>query len=248
MNIVLCDDELIYLDTISHQILTWAENNKIKEKVFIKEYSSSEDLLEAWDNGMSIDAVFLDIQIPGEISGMDLAKAIYDHDEYIPIVFITNYEEYACDGYCVNAIRYLRKPVSLRDISVCMDIIWRRWQSGQERFVTLTTGTQSVHIAIRTIVYAEVTSHMIHIFTSDDIGQYTIRSTMDDLESKLPDEDFIRCHKSYLVNLRYIRKYRNNWLTLASGKQIPVGRKYTSQFVCKLQKYYQEGDKNVGHN
>ena len=124
MQVVICDDELVYADSIRRSVERWAQETRRLDKIFVKVFSSSEDLLETWSNGMVIDLLFLDIQIPGELSGMEAAKEIHGKDEYIPIVFITNYSEYAFEGYSVNALRYLRKPVSQQDIDTCMNIAW----------------------------------------------------------------------------------------------------------------------------
>lgn len=245
MHIVICDDEASYCDSLYRQILAWAKTREAEDKIAVSKFYSSEDLLDAWNNGMSMDLLFLDIQMPGELSGMDLAKAVYKRDEMISFVFVSNYDEYACEGYSVNAIRFLLKPVNQYDVSICMDIAWRKWQSSQERFVTINAGTRSVHVAVNTILYAESRSHMLCLTTSDHIGKYEIRSTLDDLEKILPRDWFVRCHKSYIVNLRYVRKYKSGLVQISSGYHIPIGRKYAAHFITKLQNYYQGESSSV---
>lgn len=239
MQIVICDDESIYLTSVANQILLWGEKSQRAKSLTVKSFKSTEDLLEAWTNGMSIDLLFVDIQIPGELSGMELAKIIHQKDEYVPIAFITNYAEYAYEGYSVNALRYLRKPLLQRDIDVCMDIAWRQWINRQNVFLSLVTNSQSIHVPVQAIIYAEVLAHRLRIYTADEIRQYEIRSTLDQLESKLPDSQFVRCHKSFLVSLRHVRKYKSGVLTISSGLEIPVGRKYTQTFANKFRAYYQ---------
>ena len=239
MQIVLCDDESVYLHTVEQQILSWGKKNNRNDSLTIKLFQSSEDLLEAWTNGMDIDILFVDIQIPGELSGMELAREIHEKDEYVPIVFITNYAEYAYEGYCVNALRYLRKPMLQKDIDVCMDIAWRQWINHQSTFVSLVTASQSIHVPIHAIIYAEIIAHKLRIVAADEIGEYEIRSTLDRLEEKLPADEFVRCHKSFLVSLRYIRKYKSGAVTISSGLEIPVGRKYIRSFADKFRLYYQ---------
>ena len=105
MQIVVCDDEQIYLDIITQYIETWAMANGHLSSIVLRSFLSSEDLYEEWEKGMPIDMLIIDIQIPGEMSGLQVAKQIFSQNEYIPIVFITNYAEYACEGYQVNALR-----------------------------------------------------------------------------------------------------------------------------------------------
>ena len=239
MQVIICDDESVYLDSIHQFIDQWAKRTLHTERIFVKEYHSSEDLLEYWENGMTIDLLFMDIQIPGEMSGMEVARQIHGQDEYIPIIFITNYSEYALEGYSVNALRYLKKPVSQKDIETCMDIVWRQWANGHDQFLTVTTNTQSIHVPIQAIIFAESISHILRISTSDELGIYEIRGTLERLEGKLPSEGFIRCHKSYIVSLRHVRRYKSGIITLSTGKEIPVGRKYVKSFSQKFRMFYQ---------
>lgn len=239
MYVALCDDEELYLDAVEKSVLQWAKAYNRQEMLIIKKFRSSEDLLELWSNGMDIDLLFLDVQIPNEMSGMEVAKAIHRKNEYVPIVFVTNYGEYAYEGYCVNAMRYLRKPISQEDINACMEIAWRRWNNAQEQFVSLVTPSQSVRFPINALVYVETISHILKVHTSDNIELYEIRAPLEQLEAMLPAGCFVRCHKSFIVNLRYVRKYKAGQITVASGAEIPLGRKYMQEFAEKYRQYYQ---------
>lgn len=239
MQIVFCDDESNYLSTIQQAITRWASETGHTDCVFTQVFQSSEDLLEAWENGMSIDLLFLDIQIPGELSGMEVAKIIHGKDEYIPIVFITNYSEYAYEGYSVNALRYLRKPILYNDLVICLEITWRQWVNNQDQFLSLSTANQSIHVPVRSIIYAESIAHTIRIASSDEIRTYEIRCSLEYLEKSLPNSCFVRCHKSYIVSLRHIRKYKKGVITVSSGIEIPVGRKFIHSFTSQFRLYYQ---------
>ena len=239
MYVVICDDEEVYLDAVEKSVLQWAEKCNRRDMLMIQKIRSSEDLLERWSNGMDIDLLFLDVQIPNEMNGMEVAREIHRKDEYVPIVFVTNYAEYAYEGYRVNAMRYLRKPISQDDINACMEIAWRRWNNAQEQFVSLTASSQSIRFPMNALVYAETISHILKIHTSDNIELYEIRAPLEHLEALLPAEGFVRCHKSFIVNLRYVRKYKAGLITVASGTEIPVGRKYMREFAEKYRQYYQ---------
>lgn len=127
MNIILCDDEPLFLSSLEQKIGQWAQKNGRVNNILISKFTSSEDMLDAWEHGMQIDTLFLDIQIPGEMNGLSAAKQIRATNDYLPIVFITSFAQYAEEGYEVSALRYLRKPVTEDAVSQCMDIIWRRW-------------------------------------------------------------------------------------------------------------------------
>ena len=111
MNVIICDDDGYYRNALNDSVHRWTDACRFALTVVTHCFFSTEELLKAWKNGLVMDVVFLDIQIPGELSGLALAKKIRETDSQIPIVFITNYAEFACDGYSVNALRYLKKPV-----------------------------------------------------------------------------------------------------------------------------------------
>lgn len=238
MQIVICDDDKADRETIHQMILQWEEAHQ-SYHISVREFHSSEELLDSWKKGITIDLLFLDIRIPGEIDGIDIAREIHLSDEYVRIVFVTNYSEYVFDGYSVNALRYLQKPISQNEVTVCMDIAWKQWLNSHDKYLTLSTGSQIVHVPIKAIIYIESIRHSLHIVTSDEIGFYEIRGTMDQIQTQLPSESFVRCHKSYIINLDHVRKYKSNRITLSSGMEIPVGRKYVHVFVSKFRMYYQ---------
>ena len=159
MNVIICDDERMFLTSIEQKVMQWAQKNGHSNGIVVHTFTSTEDLLDAWEHGLQIDVVFLDIQVPGELSGLAVAKEIHSNNEYIPIVFITSYGEYAEEGYVVNALRYLRKPVSERAIAECMDILWRRWELQHRECVMIELPTQVLRLPVQSILYAEVSGH-----------------------------------------------------------------------------------------
>ncbi len=238
MNIILCDDELIFLSSIEEKINIWIQENKLNKHIIIHSFTSSEDMLNAFNHGMQIDALFLDIQIPGEMNGITVAKEIRKTNEYIPIVFITSYAQYAEDGYVVNALRYLRKPITQEMISECMNLIWRRWNFLQTEGVVLDLPTQSLYLPISSILYAEMSGHACIIQTTDREEGYKFRQTMDYLLNKLPNNQFVQCHRSFLINLMYVRHITRRSLTMADGSVIQIGRKFQQSLMQRFRSYY----------
>lgn len=241
MNVVLCDDESLFLTSIEQKVRAWAEKNGRTGSVMIHAYASSEDLLDAWQHGLQIDALFLDIQIPGEMSGLALAKEIHQVNEYIPIVFITSYGEYAEEGYTVNALRYLRKPISEQAIAECMDIFWRRWKLQHSDSLVMDLPTQLLRLPVKTILYIEVQGHYCMIRTSDNEEGYRFRHPLDAIRKKLTSQLFVQCHRSFLVNLMYVRHISNSYVTMADGTVIPLGKNYQQQLVQQFRNLYLKG-------
>lgn len=238
MNVVICDDEQIYLQSIKAKVEAWAVPKAVEHSIIIQTFSSSEDLLDAWEHGLTIDMLFLDVQIPNELSGMEIAKQIFEKNEYIPIAFITNYAEYACDGYHVNALRYLVKPVQQQDIDECMNIAWNRWNLSLSESIRIKTSTCTMALPVKDILMIESIGHQLRIHTIND-GITEIRARLSDYAKLLPAGLFAQCHKSYIVNIMYVRRIEPSSLTLSTREIIPIGRKYTQGFFSLFNSYHQ---------
>lgn len=238
MNIIICDDADMYLDRLRDTVMNWAARRNLRDAVLVRCFSSAEDLLETWQTGMSADVLFLDIQIPGEMSGMELAKIIREMDDHAIIVFVTNYAEYACEGYRVNALRYIQKPVSEEMIFECLDIAYHQWEFAQTQSIVIDTRKQTLVLPHRDILFIEAAAHYLCI---NRISQppVQVRSRISDMCKILPEEIFIRCHRGFVVNLSHVRSVTKTSIVLVGDRVIPIGEKYRESAFEKFRKYHQ---------
>lgn len=178
------------------------------------------------------DLIFLDIQMP-ELSGINFMKIVGDKLKYI---LTTAYSEYALEGYEHNVIDYLLKPISF-------DRFQKSALKAQERFPTNETSANSYFfvkssgqqhkINFDEILYVESIKDYVNIKT--DNQEYIVLDTLKSLENQLP-ENFARVHKSFILNLDKIEKIDVRNVFLNSGKEIPIGETYKSEFFQKLKK------------
>lgn len=238
MNIVICDDEKYYQDAVINAIDNWtriANYNNIRYQCF----SSTEDLLEKWENGLHIDLIFLDIQIPGELSGMALAQKIRVSDQNITIVFITNYSNYVYEGYTVNALRYLRKPIQEQEVYSCLELAHRQFSLLQNSSILIETRDQSLVLRHADIIYIESQSHYLTFCLTYNMRP-VIRKKLSQLLLHLPSELFVQCHRSYLVNLAHIRRFTSNIITMSNNQTLPVSSTFSSALHIAFVHYYRE--------
>ena len=228
MNIVICDDEALYRRSLHDSIIKWGHEHNNVALLSVREFSSSEDLLDAWENGFRADLLLLDIEMPRELSGLELARRIRVTDSDVLIAFITNYIDYACDGYEVDAVRYLIKPVRQSSVDNCLDLAWQRCRLFHSDSFTIQSGNQLVRISPRRITYIEVLGHVVTFHFSDREALETY-DNLTDLLRKLPSGMVIQCHKSFAVNAMYISKLQYREITLTDGTIIPCGRKYMTE-------------------
>ncbi|MEG2273453.1 MAG: LytTR family DNA-binding domain-containing protein, partial [Acinetobacter sp.] len=225
MNVVICDDEIYDQEALLQAAHDWMKTSSHQDVHFVT-YTSSEDFLEAWEKGLSVDLLFLDIQIPGEMNGMRLAQRIRQKDQNILIVFVTNYDHYIYDGYAVNALRYLQKPISNEDMAICMDIAYRHASFLTKEGIKVDTKDESLVLKFSEIVYIEACLHYLRLFLDTSQAPLEIRAHLQDFVSQLPARLFIQCHRSYVVNLEHIRRLTKSSVTLSNQQIIPVSQTY----------------------
>ncbi len=224
MKIIILDDVDVFRSSLKSKILAWAENGNCTGAIRFMEFSSSEDLLQAYESGLSPDAYFIDIEIPNEISGLDLAKHIYKNDRRTPIIFISSHIKYAVDGYGVRALGFITKPITQPDVDRCMDIIKSTWEMKRD-FISLSFGGIAVKADCDKIMYFESLNRKTRLVMSTG-GLIETSDNLKDIMRRLREMPFIQCHRSYIVNTTYIVSIKGNEILLTNEVRLPVGRKY----------------------
>lgn len=240
MRIVVCDDERCYSDAVCDAVKNWQKIHNITS-VTVAVFSSSEDLMEALDNGLPYDMAFLDIQFPGELSGLELAKRIREKNEHVSVALMTNYQEYAIDGYKVNAMRFLQKPIKAGDIYECLDIAYHQWKLISDRSLIIEAGQQCYRMAHRDIIYAESRAHYVIVHQVSRDSEVAIRLKLSEFNTMLPEEMFIQCHRSYTVNLLHVYSISKAFVIMSDGTQIPISPRQWQTVHQKFKAFYLGG-------
>ena len=186
----------------------------------------------------SIQLIFLDINMP-EISGLSLAKSIQHKSQ---VIFTTAYREYAIEGFDLQAVDYLLKPISFDrflkavqkyfDLHVSKEIIKQEIVSeAKETSIFVRSDRKMVKVRFKEINYIESLSDYVKIFT--DKETIITRETISNIESKLPSNEFLRTHRSYIVSMPKIDSFTNEFLEL-DKKAIPISRSYKENVLQKL--------------
>lgn len=241
MRILICDDEKQYINAIYTAINRWSTKRYLSA-IHIDTFSSSEDMLESLRNKMIYDVAFLDIQFPGEMNGLQLARELRTLNEQMIIVFISNYEEYAVDGYEVNALRFFYKPVSDDQIFECLDISYRQWQLLCDTYFIVESKQQLCKLPYRSILYIESQAHYIRIHSlNEGNAEMIVRKTLSEIMEHLPLEMFVRSHRSYIVNLLFVQKISRNQILLTDGSEIPMSPRNRDEVLMRFKYFFQGG-------
>lgn len=241
MRILICDDEKQYCDAIRASVGRWAAKQS-PLVIHVDTYSSSEDMLESLRHKVVYDIAFLDIQFPGEMNGLQVARELRALNEQMVIVFISNYEKYAVDGYKVNALRFFYKPVTDSQIFECLDIAYRQWRLLIDTYLLVESKQQMCRIPYRSILYIESRAHYISIHSAnEEKGGISVRRRLADIMDDLPSEMFVQCHRSFVVNLLFVQKISRKQIVLTDGTEIPISPRNRDDVLMRF-KYFYQGD------
>ena len=214
MRIAVCNDEELFrieFKSVLDKVLINAEYD-------IDTFSGGSSLYEAFLKN-PFDLVFLDIEMPG-IDGITLAKRLRAVSENVQIVFLTSHIEYALEGYEVNALRYLVKPVDMNKLSEVLKYIQDK--KNNSRQIMIKQEGEDIVIDISDIIYMESMDKNVRIVTSK--SEYITRYNISDYEEELKNSGFLRIHRGYLISLSKVKKIVKNDVVMDGDISLPVSR------------------------
>ena len=198
--------------------------------------------LETYGKGMAFldnyrrdaDIVFLDIRLP-DMLGIDVARHIRSIDENVMIIFVTSLTQYAIDGYSVEAFDYILKPVQYPSFSSKLRRAMREISYHEpELWLDLRDKEGGKRIAAGSITYIESSGHDLFFHTGDGVIRQW--GTLLKYEELLSGLHFVRCHTSFLVNLKYVQAVRKEEIAV-NGEVIPVSRPKRKDFLAAFAQY-----------
>ena len=228
IRIVLCDDDPAFSAALGVEITRTLERLNLQAVIsaFDSPASLTPELLA------EADLIFLDIDFENDDqNGIDIARRLRQVNRRALIFFVTNFIDYAPAGYEVQAFRYILK----RDRGEVLErYILQALENLAEGLgiLRLRDREQTVDLPLEQITYLEVLDHYVSVHNGETA--YTMGATLSSLEKQLESHGFLRIHKSYLVNMRCIRKLRSRECLLADGTVLAVSEKNYSQ---QKQKY-----------
>ena len=219
--IAICDDMEEDVQYISSAVHKWAEKENIT--VDMETFPSAESFLFRYAEQKSFDILLLDIEMPS-MSGIELAKRIRKENDAVQIIFITGFPDFMAEGYEVSALHYLMKPVSFDKLSKVLERATDRLDKTAKSVIIAVDG-ESLRLAISDIVSVEAFAHSCTLTTIH--GRFEVKTSITAVEKMLSESargEFVRCHRSYIVAVKYIKSISKTDITLDSGIKIPLSR------------------------
>lgn len=216
IKIIICDDNREFLDRLCGEVEAALGDLRIRFKIYT--YTQMESVPDSILSGCDI--AFLDIDFEGKrYNGIDIARRIRSKRQDTVIIFVTNYIEYAPEGYEVNAFRYVLKSEIGRRLSQYLPEALAQMQSGRESLTIQSSGEQ-ITIALSDILYLESQQHTVLVRTQ--CKEYRCYKSLTALEEELSNKGFLRIHNSYLVNMAHLTKYSSTEAVLSDGTTLRV--------------------------
>lgn len=217
LRMAIVDDDNRYIEKLQSHLKRYQEENNIS--IQISTFSNGFELISGYEP--IYDLLLLDIEMP-HLNGMEVAKCIRKSDPHAVIVFITNTAQYAINGYEVNAFDYMMKPVDYTHFSIKFSAAIEVIDKEEELSIIVPIEEGSRYIKSHEIIYIEVCDHWLHIHTKD--GTYKKLGSLREMDEKFSTHHFIRCSKSYLINLQYVNRIRSELLIMQGGIELKISR------------------------
>lgn len=232
MKILMCDDQkefLLRLENVLDNILS-----DMNIMYYLVAFTNPEEALRYIIEYMDIDIVFMDI-LMGDINGYDVAKQIRTISPKSKIIFLSATTAYALKGYTINATRYLLKPTKQKELANVLQEVITELQYDNDNFIIEKNDSGIHKLYFKEIIYIETCKRntLIHTVSGNIISYKSMKEHQERLNN-----NFIRCHSSYIVNMEYIKNYQGYEIILLNNDTIWVSKNRRKEFLHTLTKFY----------
>ena len=219
LKIAICDDEKYYRSRVHALVQEYLKAHRLGASINL--FSSGKDFLSERDNLVKYDIVFLDINME-EVDGIQTAQKMRSYQSGTCIVLVTAFINCALEGYKVGAVRYIMKDALDVQMPECMDAILKKMQLQKVTFSFLE-GEKTLYTD--NLIYIESRKHKcIFFYMEKEMTTYQMYGKLDEMEEELSSYGFLRIHKSFLVNLKHVKRISNYQAVLDCGEVLSVPR------------------------
>lgn len=228
INVCIVEDELSQAELLKGYINKYG--SKRKQQFSIVHLADGIDLVDEYQG--QYDIILLDIQMK-HLDGMAAAEKIRKVDSEVIIIFITSTVQYAVQGYAVDALGYVLKPVPYTQFEQLFDKAITRVQARQQHiYIKVSVDDKQIKLDCDTISYIESQRNNVIIHSEDK--DYTTIGPLKRFDEMLMNHGFSKCHNAYLVNLSYVEAIQKEEVLLTNGHSLPISRARKKEFMAAL--------------
>ena len=227
--IAVCDDELLERFNISAKIQGFMEEMGIPCSV--EQFGSGKELLKCPER---FDLIFLDI-LMREMDGIETARRCRELSFEKTLIFLSSSRRYVFDAYDVEAFHYLVKPVDDEKLKHVLKRAVEKGQHVSQDYIVASRERQKRKIFLNSVRYFEFNGRQVDV--CEERGTFTYYGQIGVLEKQLMGKGFFRCHKSYLLNLKYVEAYNRQEALLENGGSVPIAKRRYEAFCQEILAY-----------
>ena len=230
MNIAVCEDNASDSDILCAYIGDYCRKHCYEGNLSV--FGTGEALLDAFSPGR-FDLVFMDIYLPG-LSGVETAGKIREKDHDVMLVFITVSRDFTAEGFELQASGYVVKPIDRINMDKALHMCRGQFEKNG-RIVEIPVSGGNLAVSIADLLYVEINNKeaVFHMKR----GKVKSRISLDGLEARLGGEPFLRCHRSYIINMNYVDDMKENDFLMRNGDIVPIrvnGRKEVRMAMARF--------------
>ncbi|MCH5315607.1 MAG: response regulator transcription factor [Eubacterium sp.] len=229
-NIAIIEDDKNFSAMLNESILKFGAEKNLSFNISV--FESIENFLIPRQD--SFDIVFFDIELPG-MNGMDGAKKFRSMDTDAVIIFITSLSKYAVNGYEVDAMDYMVKPITYNNFSLKLEKAIRKTESRQYKTIYIHAKDGVRKVRSIDVYFLEVRGHNLTVHT--DNGSVDASGSLSEFEEELRPYNFSRCNSCYLVNMRAIVRIDGMSIWLRNGEELAISRRKKKEFLDDFTQY-----------
>lgn len=231
ISVGICDDNKEYREVLKEYackaLFQFGE-------VQFTEYESGNQVIEEIEKDtFTCELLLLDIHMAGK-DGLETAAFIRTHQVDVDIIFVTVSTEHVFDGYTYQAFSYLLKPVDHDRLTSELER-YMKLKSVNAKCLHVAIGGKKVQIFLDRVKYFAADGRKIYVIQRGDEEELSFYAKMGDLQEALSEDDFLRCHQSYLVNTKYVDSFSRSEITIGE-EHIPISRRYVNEVRECLEK------------
>ncbi len=234
----ICEDEPGFRKELIKMLNNIAKSNQLQIK--IETFDNLNRLENFVDDPLEepLDLILLDIYFDGdEYNGMEYAKKLRESKNGVDIIFITNSQEFALEGYTIDSKAYILKPVDEQKLE---EAVLRAYNNGNSQIITIETPSKTLALDLNRVLYFEIINKELTVNYTDSMTE-TIRISLKDIKDLLPEDQFFQIHRSYIVSIPGIYAIQDHEAILLNKNRIPISRKYFNTLQKKLVNWHLNG-------
>ncbi len=221
LRIAICDDSLEEQTQLSSIIREYREINAERFETELSGFCNALDMLAAMESGLCFDIILLDVIMPG-MTGIEAARELRTMDKTVKIIFLTTSPEFAVDSYDVSAFYYALKPIWKEKLFLVLDRAVTELRMDTDESILIKSSSGLARVFLYSIEYIEVVGRKI-FYHRTDRTTLEASGSMNETQATLEEfPQFIKAHRSYMINLAHVDKLSQRNIKMSSGSLLPL--------------------------